>query len=150
MVNTQISHLGSRKIALSGLGEIKIPALANGTSKSGELVGITDATGRTVGCDVGASEMFRGIQDDEPSTADNVAPIAGTPISIIVPQTGHIYRIWCKDPSGAVVSGLQHKMSDTSGNIDGAANTNINTAGNLCTNTQALASGDLVMEADWL
>jgi hypothetical protein len=151
MVNTKITHLGgSRKIARSGLGEVRISALGNGTAKPGDLVGVTDATGKVVGTDIGASEMFRGILDDEPTLAEDTAITDGMPCSIIVPQGAHIYAIKCTDPTGAVVSGLQHKASATAGAITGAANTNLNTAGNMCTNHEALANGDTVMLADWL
>lgn len=144
MANTQISHLGGREIAISGLPEIRIPALANGTAKPGELVGVTDATGKVVGCDVGASEMLRGILDNDYKTADNTAIPDGSPCSIIVPQAGHLYRMWCTDPTGAVVSGLPHTMSATAGNLTGAANTNVNTAGINYVNHQPLANGDRV------
>lgn len=150
MANTKISDLGSRKIAVSGLGEIRIPALGNGTAKPGDVVGVTDATGKVVGINIGSSEMFRGILDDDPTLAENTAITDGKACSIIIPQKGHRYRVHCKDPSGAVVSGLPHKFGDVAGTVLGAANTNMNTAGNCCINSQALANGDTVMEAEWL
>lgn len=150
MANTKISDLGSRKISLSGLGEIKIPALGNGVAKPGDIVGITDATGKIVGIDIGASELFRGIVDDKPEIAENTAIADGAPCAVIIPQSGHIYRLGITDASGAVVSGLPHKVSATAGKLEGPANTNMNTAGNMAVNTKALANGDTVMEAQWL
>lgn len=152
MANTKLSHLpgGSRKVCRSGLPEIRIPALGNGIAKPGDSVGVTDATGKVVGTDIGASEMFRGILDDQPDMDEDTAITDGKPCSIVIPQTGHIYAIGITDASGAVVSGLQHKMSATAGKIEGPANTNLATAGNLCTNKDALANGDTVMLAEWL
>jgi hypothetical protein len=150
MANTAITDLGGRDIAISGLPEMRIAALGDGTAKPGDIVGITDATGKVVQTDIGASELFRGILDNDHKTAEDTAIPDGSPCSIIVPQTGHRYRIGCSDPTGAVVSGLQHKMSATAGKMTGAANTNLNTAGNMCTNAQALANGDTVMVAEWL
>jgi len=151
MENTQISDLGSRKIAVGPMsGEITIPALGNGIAKPGEAVGITDATGKVVGCDIGASEMFRGLLANDYKTADNVAIPDGSPCHVIIPQSGHRYRTWITDPAGAVVSGLAHAMSATAGNFVGAANTNLNTAGSMCINTHALANNDRVADIGWL
>lgn len=144
MANTKISDLGGREIAISGLPEIRIPAMGDGTAKPGEVVGITDATGRVVQTDIGASELYRGILDNDYKTAEDTAIPAGYPCSIIIPQTGHLYRMACKDPTGAIPSGNPHKFSATAGAIDGAINTNMNTAGNTFINHLPLANGDTV------
>lgn len=144
MANNKISDLGGRDIAVSGLPEIRIPAMGNGTAKPGDLVGITDATGRVVGTDIGASEMYRGILDNDYKTAEDTAIPAGYPCSIIIPTPGHLYRIKCTDPTGAVVSGLPHCISATAGALVGAANTNMITAGNRFINHLPLANTDTV------
>lgn len=150
MANTKISDLGGREISLSGKPQKYIPALGNGTAKPGDIVGITDATGKVVGIDIGASEMFRGILDNDYKTAEDTAIPDGSPCNIIVPKSGEGYRVGITDPTGAVVSGLPHNVSATAGKLTGAANTSMNTAGNLCVNSKPLANGDTVMEVDWL
>lgn len=149
MANTKISHLGTRKISLSG-NERRIPALGNGVAKPGDIVGITDATGKVVGINIGASELFRGILDDKPEIAEDTAIADGAPCSVIIPQSGKLYNIGITDAAGAVASGLPHKVSNSAGKLEGPANTNMNTAGNLAINTKPLANGDTVMEAQWL
>jgi len=149
MTNTKISNLGSRRICL-GTEESRIPAIGNGVAKPGDIVGITDATGKVVGIDIGASEMFRGILDDLPTLAEDTAVPDGAPCSVIIPKSGNFYRIGITDPTGAVVSGLSHAVSATAGKLVGAANTNLNTAGNMAINSKSLGNGDTVMEAQWL
>lgn len=149
MANTKISDLGTREISVQG-NDKRVSALGDGTAKPGDLVGITDATGKVVQTDIGASEMFRGILDNDYKTAEDTAIPDGSPCSIIIPESGKKYNMKCKDPGGAVVSGLAHKLSDTAGAIEGAANTNIVTAGSKALNTRALANGDTVGEFQWL
>ena len=144
MANTKISDLGGRDIAISGLPEIRIPAMGDGTAKPGDLVGITDATGRVVQSDIGASELYRGILDNDYKTAEDTAIPAGYACSVIIPQVGHYYRCHCKDPTGAITSGNAHKISDHAGAIDGATNTNWVTAGSKFVNVNDLANGDTV------
>jgi len=150
MAKTKISDLGGREIIISGKPHKLIPALGNGVAKPGDSVGITDATGKVVGTDIGASEMFRGFLDNDYKTDEDTAIPDGSPCCIIVPISGESYRLNCTDPTGAVVSGLPHIMSTTAGKITGAANTNLNTAGNLVVNNLPLANGDTVMEATYL
>jgi hypothetical protein len=145
MANTKISNLGSRKISLLP-DEVRKPALGNGTAKPGDIVGITDSTGKVVGTDIGASELYRGILDDLPTIPEDTAIPDGVPCMVIIPRSGRFYRVACTDPSGAVVSGLPHKLSTTAGALEGAANSNMNTAGNFGINSKALANGDTVME----
>ena len=148
MANTKISHLGSRDIALSGLGEIRIPALGDGTAKPGDLVGITDATGRVVRADLGASELFRGILDDLPTLTEDTAITAGMPCSVIIPQSGHVYRCKVEDPGGAVVSGTPHTFSNDAGALEDQAA--LNTAAFFAVNTKPLANGYTVVEFQWI
>ena len=141
--------MGSRKISIEGNDKFA-SALGDGTAKPGEAVGIIDATGKVVGCDVGASELFVGFLDNKYDVADDTAIPDGEPVNIIIPESGKAYRTWITDPSGAVTSGNSHVMSATAGNLVGAANTNLNTATPLMTNIKALANGDRVMEGRWL
>jgi hypothetical protein len=148
MANTKISDLGSRKIALSGLGEIYLPALGDGTAKPGDMVGITDATGRVVRCDIGASELFRGILDDLPTIAEDTAITAALPCSIIVPQPGHQYRVKMEDAGGALTSGQPMGFSDDAGAMEDIAG--LGTAGVHAVLTKAIVDDDVVCEIQWI
>lgn len=147
MANTKISDLGDRRIAISGLPEIRIPALGDGTAKPGDQVGITDATGKVVRSDLGASELWRGILDDEPTVAEDTAIPDGAPCSVIIPQGGHLYRCKCEDPTGAVVSGTPHTWSNDAGALEDQAA--LNTGEVLAVNEKPLANGDTVGEFRW-
>jgi len=148
MVNTKISHLGGRAIAISPGGEIRIPALGDGTAKPGDLVGITDATGRVVRADLGASELFRGFLDDLPTLAEDTAITAGLACSVIIPTSGHVYRLKVEDPGGAVTSGVPHTFSNEAGALEDQAA--LNTAAFQAVNVKALANGDTVGEFQWV
>ena len=150
MVNTDLADLNATKIEMSSGGETRVDALADGNMKPGALVGVTDATGKIVGCDIGASELFVGILDINIETDMDTAIVDAVPCKIIIPKSGRKYRIRTKDPGGAVTSGNVHKIADTAGNIEGATNTGLGTAGSRCVNTRALANGDTIGEYRWL
>lgn len=151
MANTKISHLGDRRIAISGLPEIRLPALGNGTAKPGDVVGIVRSTGYATGTDIGAFEYFDGILDDEPTIAEDTAITAGSPCSVIVPQDGHLYRVHCVDLGGAVLEGTPMGFSATAGKMQKC--TAVGVAGSVvhgCAKTASLgANGDTVVVVRW-
>jgi len=109
MVNTKISDLGSREIAVSGLSEVRRGALADGTAKPGDLVGIDDSDGKAKQTGTAGVDYYHGILDDLPTIAEDTAPTAGTPVKIIVPQKTHKYRSKCLDFGGPAVGGAAVK-----------------------------------------
>jgi hypothetical protein len=151
MVNTKISHLGTRDIAISGLGEIYQSALGNGVCKPGEPVGIIAATGKVVGTDLGAgttSETFIGILDNDYSTAEDTAIGDGNPVHVIVPQSGHLYQVWFEDPGDAnSIEGFPVGFSNTLGNFEDVAT--MGTAGVYANLYKAMANGDTVGIIRW-
>lgn len=150
MANTKISNLGSRDIALSGLGEIKRSALGDGTAKPGDLVGIIAATGKVVRTDLGVgttSETFIGIVDDNPTYADDTATTDGKPLSVIVPQSGHRYRVKMEDPGGAIIEGFPMGFSDDAGAMEDIAT--MSTAGVYANLDKAVVDDDVVCEVVW-
>lgn len=149
MANTKISDLGP-EIALSADSERRASALGNGSLKPGQIVYVDPSTGKVAATQAGTNDYIVGILDKGYKTTIDEAIGDGDPCSIIIPQSGHLYRIFCTDPSGAVPAGSPHKLSTTAGSIEGAANTDLNTAGNIAVNTKALASGDTVGEFRWL
>lgn len=151
MANTKISHLGDRRIAISGLPEIRIPALGNGVVKPGDVVGIVRSTGYATGSDIGAFEYFEGIVDDEPSLAEDTAITAGIPCSVIVPQSGHKYRVGCVDLGGAVLEGTGMGFSATAGKLQKVTAVGVagSTVFGLAQTVSLGANGDTVVEVRW-
>lgn len=147
MANTKISDLGSRRIAISGLPEIRKPALGDGTCKPGDIVGVISATGKVVRTDIGASEYFEGIVDDDPTIAEDTAIADGAPLSIIYPTSGHVYRTKMEDPGGAEERGTPIGFSNEAGALEDLAA--VNTAGLVGYLETDMANGDTVGEVRW-
>jgi len=110
MAKTKISDLGSRDIALSAGGEVRKSAIADGTAKPGDLVGITDADGKAVQTGTGGVDYYTGILDNDYKTAEDTAIPVGTIVSIIIPRSGRLYRSKCLDFGGAAVQGAAVKL----------------------------------------
>lgn len=151
MANTKISDLGSRKICVSDIDEKRIPALGNGVAKPGDVVAIVRSTGQVAGSDIGAFEYFEGIMDDDPTIAEDTAIAAGAACSVIIPQSGHRYRIHCVDLGGAVLEGTRMGFSATAGALAKCAA--IGVAGSvihgICSTSSLGANGDTVVEVTW-
>ena len=147
MANTKISDLGDRRIAISGLPEVRKPALGNGTAKPGDIVAIDSTTGKVVATDIGVSELFEGIVDDDPTIAEDTAIADGKPLSLLLPSKNHVYRTKIEDPAGAKVAGQPYGFSDTAGALEGLAAAN--TAGCQGYLHTAVANGDTVGEIRW-
>ena len=145
------TDLGSRDVALSGLGEIRRPALGDGVSRPGDVVGIDAATGRIIAHDEGAgttSETFYGIVDDLPTIAANAVIPTDVGCSVIKPQSGHKYRIGITDPGGAThIKGWNIALSADAGKCAGVATAN--TAGAVANLSKAMANLDTWGEVDW-
>ena len=150
MAKLKISDLGSRKIALSGLGEIYRPAKGDGTAKPGDLVGIIESTGKVVRTDLGAgttSETFVGIVDDDPTLAEDTAIPDGQELNLIVPTSGHKYRVKMEDPGGAVLKGAPMGFSDDAGAMEDIAT--MGTAGVYANLDKSAVDDDVVCEVSW-
>jgi hypothetical protein len=150
MANDKISDLGDRRIAL-GNNEIRIPALGNGTAKAGQVVGLVRSTGKVAGSDIGAFEYFEGILDDNPDLANDVVIPDGYPCSIIIPQAGHKYRVWCIDLGGAVLEGTRMGFSASAGLLQKATAIGVaqSTIFGICSTCSLGANGDDVVEVRW-
>lgn len=92
VAKTTIKQLGS-KICVNDENEHLVPALGDGAGVPGDLCAIIAATGKIQGSDVGAIEEFVGILKEDPVTGTETAIPDGTPCSLIVPKSGHRYRI---------------------------------------------------------
>jgi len=152
MANTAIASLGyGDKIALSPGGENRIPALADGTAKAGNIVGIADADGKAKGTDLGANDVFHGILDKRYDTAIDTAPTAGDAVSVIVPKSGNKYIIRVTDPGGALVTGSSLTWSATAGTLVKCTNLATTLERNVAIVVDtALSNGDTVAIVRWL
>lgn len=99
-VKTLLSEFGS-KVCVNDENEHLVPALGNGTTGiPGDLCGITAADGKIKGTDLAAVDEFVGILKEDPVTGTEAVIVAGVQCSLIVPKSGHRYRIRCLNLGG--------------------------------------------------
>lgn len=108
MANTAISDLGD-KIALSAGGEITKTALGNGTLKAGNLCYVNASTGKVA---TTSTTAFEGIIKEHYSIDIDTAITDGVGCDVIIPQKGHIYRVFMTDAGAGKVKGTPVKMGD--------------------------------------
>ena len=94
MAKTELKHLGS-SVLVDDQDEKFIPALGDGNALPGELCYIDPADGKAKGAEVGAQEFFSGILMESKITGPETAPVAGVPVTLVVPKSGHNYRVRC-------------------------------------------------------
>ena len=82
-----------------------VPALGDGAGIPGELCYIIAATGKIGGCDVGDKEFFVGILMESKITGTETAIVDTIPCKLVVPKSGHNYRIRCDDLGATVIVG---------------------------------------------
>jgi len=104
MAKTKISDLGS-SVCVDDQNEKFVPALGDGAGIPGELCYIIAATGKIGGCDVGDKEFFVGILMESKITGTETAIVDGIPCTLVVPKSGHNYRIRCDDLGATVIHG---------------------------------------------
>ncbi len=102
MTKTKISDLGS-SVCVDDQNEKYIPALGNGTGVPGDLCSIDPSNGRVIGADIdaGAGEHFQGILMESRITGTETAIVSDIPCKLVVPKSGHGYRIRINAVSGA-------------------------------------------------
>jgi len=114
---TKISELGS-KICVDDENEHLVPALGNGTGVPGDMCGIDAANGRITGVQDGTDENFVGILKESPVTGTETAIVADVPCSLIVPKSGHRYRIRCLNTVDTQEAGYPLGFSATAYKMD--------------------------------
>jgi len=92
MAKTKISELGS-SVCVDDQDEKMIPALGNGALKPGDLCFVDPSNGRVKGSDAGAQEFFQGILMESKITGPDTAIVTDIPCKLVVPKSGHSYRI---------------------------------------------------------
>ncbi len=92
MVKTDLKDLGS-SVLVDDRDEKLIPALGNGTAVPGDLCYIDPSNGRVAPANVGATEFFSGILMESKITGTETAIVSDIPCMLVVPKSGHDYRI---------------------------------------------------------
>lgn len=92
MAKTDLADLGS-SVCVDDQDEKYIPALGDGSLLPGTLCSVIPGTGKVQGADVGALEFFSGILMESKITGPDAAPADGIPCKLVVPKSGHGYRI---------------------------------------------------------
>jgi len=113
MTKTELKDLGS-SVCVDDQNEKFIPALGNGTAVPGDLCYIIPTAGATLGrvgpTQIGVKEFFSGILMESKITGTETAIVADVPCKLVVPKSGHNYRIRCNivaaaaDEAGAGVT----------------------------------------------
>jgi hypothetical protein len=146
MAKTELKDLGNRVCVGSERNEHTIPALGNAAAIPGDLCAIDPANGRVVGSDVGALEQFQGILKESPITGTETAPGADVPCTLVVPKSGHRYRIRCDDLGATVKTGHGLKFGANAGKALKEATLLLAVLGRL--SLEGL-TGDTVCEMTW-
>ena len=146
MAKTKISDLGS-SVCVNDQNEEYVPALGDGTfGIPGDLCYIVAATGLIAGSDVGGAEFFVGILMESKITGTETAIVASVPCTLVVPKSGHKYRIRCDDQGATVIVGNAMTFGANPGK---AVKTATILAGFLGRLSLESLTGDTVCEVTW-
>lgn len=147
MAKTTLKELGS-SVCVDDQNEKYMTAVGDGTAIPGDLCYIDPADGKAKRTDIAAQEFFSGILMESKITGTETAPTADTPVRLVVPKSGHGYRIRCTIIAGAVnVVGGGVTFSNDAGKADVSDITLIlSFIGQLALEA---AVGDTVIELNW-
>lgn len=143
MANTTLASLGP-SVAVSPEGEKRMTFLGDGARKPGDCVGVLSTT-KVVGTDVGAAEYFLGFLDVHQQIAADTAITDALACDVIIPQSGHRYRIHIEDPAGSEYEGAPYTFSDTVGTME----QNTAVKGSEAKLAKSVANGDTYAEIIW-
>lgn len=145
MAKTTLRELGTSVIVSSDGDEEIIVALGDGTAVPGDLVAIL-ATGKVVGTDVAAVEDFTGILLEAPITGTETAIVDGIKCSVVIPKSGHRYRIRILDQNADLEIGHPLTFSGTPGKATTGATAIL---GKIGTVARPCPDDDTVVEMRW-
>ena len=147
MTKTELKDLGS-SVLVDDRDEKLIPALGDGTAIPGDLCYIDPSDGKAKRSDVSAQEFFSGILMESKITGTETEIVAGVPCKLVVPKSGHGYRIRCTiiaDAANVVGGGVT--FSNDAGKADVSDITLLlSFIGQL---SLEAAVGDTVIEINW-
>ena len=92
-MTSTISALGDSVLMGPENDELMVTAIASGSEKAGHCVNITTATGAAAITDVDAVDLFVGICKERYDTDIDTAFTSGDAIQVIIPRSGHLYRV---------------------------------------------------------
>lgn len=148
MAKTKLSDLGS-SVCVDKYGEKFVPALGNNAAIPGDLVWIDPSTGRVDRTDKTDHKFFTGILMESVITGTETAIATDTPCKVVVPKSGHGYRIRVTIVAAAADEiGGGATFEDDEGK---AETTNITLAlSKLARLSAEAAVGDTVAEVIWI
>lgn len=130
MVLSKLSEVGGKVILGNYEDEMILPAIADGTSKAGNLVTIL-STGAVDNVATGNPNEFVGILLPHKEVDVDTAITANLPVSVVVPKSGHLYAFYTLDMN-ASDAGHPGTFSATEG-VGSAAITDIEATWNWIT-----------------
>lgn len=144
-MTSTISALGDSVVMGDMNDEELIPAIASGSEKAGHCVNITTATGAAAITDVDSVDLFVGIVKERYDTDIDTAITASKVIDIIIPKSGHKYRVITANLS-ASGPGIQMIFTSSAGL---GKQTAIETNERCRTFSDSYVTGDTVAEVIW-
>ena len=147
MAKDELTDLGS-SVCVDDQNEKYIPALGNGALIPGDLCSVIPGTGKVQGATIGALEFFSGILMESKITGPLVAPADGVPCTLVVPKSGHNYRIQCNAAGDTDEAGTGVTFSNVAGKAETTDTTLLlSKIGRLALEVLA---GDTVCELTWI
>ncbi len=144
-MTSTISALGDSVIMGNEQDEILITAKADGVAKAGDIVHITTGTAAIANSDVDAVDLMIGILKERYDTDIDTVPTASDPVDVIIPRSGHLYRVITANLS-ASGPGIQMILTNAAGLGKATA---IETNERCRTFGDSYVTGDTVAEVIW-
>lgn len=144
MAKTELKDLGS-SVLVDDQNEEFIPALGNGSAVPGDACYRDPSTGRVVGTDEGAADLFEGFLMESKITGTETAIVTDIPCKLVVPKSGHKYRVRTLDMAGDKQIGQGMDFSATAYKMDASASINVA----LATLSMTSIDDDTVAEINW-
>jgi len=145
MAKEKISDLGSQ-ISVDDYEEHTVPALGNNAAIPGDLCAIDPNNGRVVLTGTGIIEQFVGILKVSKITGTEAAIATDVQCSLLVPKSGHRYRIRCDNVGATLKVGHGMKFGTTAGKALKEATVLLANLGKL---SMEAITGDTVVEVTW-
>jgi len=147
MAKEKISDLGS-SVCVDDQNEKFVPALGNGAAIPGDLCAIDPTNGRVVLSATGIIEQFVGILMESKITGTETLIATDIPCKLVIPKSGHGYRIRCDNLGATLKVGHAMLHGTTAGKAKKEAA--LITAGILGRLSLEGLTGDTVCEVTWI